>query len=277
MRDKLHTDELIKNALNEDMPMGDITTESTIAPGTRAKALLMARQDMVVAGLWVFERVFTLLDEGTRFVRHTQDGCAVAEGTVFMEIEGDAAVLLKGERTALNFLQHMSAIATKTAEFCKQVQDLPVKITDTRKTAPGLRYIEKYAVRAGGGYNHRFCLSDGVLLKDNHIKAAGGVAQAVKAAKAAVAHTVRIEVETETLQQVAEAIEAGADIIMFDNMSPEMMLQAVKQTAGRALTEASGDVTLDTVRKVALTGVDIISVGGLTHTVEAANISMKFL
>lgn len=277
MLDKFYYDDLIIAALKEDMPFGDITTDNTIKAGSKAKAVLIARQDAVIAGLDVFERVFKLLDVSTTFTRHVQDGGHAADGTVFMEFEGEASILLKGERTALNFLQHLSGIATKTAEFCKLVQDLPVKIVDTRKTIPGLRYLEKYAVRAGGGYNHRYCLSDGVLIKDNHIKAAGGIRQAIEQVRAGIPHTVKIEVETEALEHVEEALQAGADIIMLDNMSREMMTKAVKLINGRALTEASGDVHLDTVRDVALTGVDIISVGELTHTVKAANISMRFV
>ncbi|MEN6314200.1 MAG: carboxylating nicotinate-nucleotide diphosphorylase [Clostridiaceae bacterium] len=277
MLDKFYYDDLIMMALKEDMPLGDITTENIIRAGTRAKAMLIARQDAVIAGLDVFERVFKLLDANTAFTRHVQDGGHVAEGDVFMEFEGEAAILLKGERTALNFLQHLSGIATKTAEFCKLVEDLPVKIVDTRKTTPGLRHLEKYAVRIGGGYNHRFCLSDGVLIKDNHIKAAGGIKQAIEQVRAGLPHTLKIEVETESLEQVKEALEAGADIIMFDNMSREMMTQAAKLVGKRAITEASGDVHMDTVRDVALTGVDIVSIGELTHTVKAANISMRFV
>lgn len=277
MLDKLSFDDLILTALKEDMPLGDITTDNTVKPGSKAKAILLAKREMVVAGLDVFERVFKLLDENTNFTRHVQDGAHISEGTVFLEFEGEASVLLKGERTALNFLQHLSGIATKTAEFCKQVQDLPVKVTDTRKTVPGLRNLDKYAVRVGGGYNHRFCLSDGVLIKDNHIKAAGGITQAVRQVRAGIPHTLKIEVETETLGQVKEALECGADIIMFDNMPAGMMTEAAKFVNGRAQTEASGDIHLETVREVALTGVDIISVGELTHTVKAANISMRFV
>ena len=277
MLDKLSFDDLIITALKEDMPLGDITTDNTVKPGSKAKAVLLAKRDMVVAGLDVFERVFKLLDENTTFIRHAQDGTHISGGTVFLEFEGEASVLLKGERTALNFLQHLSGIATKTAEFCKQVQDLPVKVTDTRKTVPGLRNLDKYAVRVGGGYNHRFCLSDGVLIKDNHIKAAGGITQAVRQVRAGIPHTLKIEVETETIEQVKEALECGADIIMFDNMPAGMMTEAAKLVNGRAQTEASGDINLNTVREVALTGVDIISVGELTHTVKAANISMRFI
>ena len=277
MPDKLYVDELLRNALKEDMPFGDITTDNTIEPGAMANAVLIAKDDMVIAGIEYFERVFMLLGEGISFTRHVQDGGMVSKGSVFLEFEGEASILLKGERTALNILQHLSAIATKTAQFCGLVQDLPVKITDTRKTLPGLRQLQKYAVRAGGGSNHRFCLSDGVLIKDNHIKAAGGISRAVSQVRAAIPHTVKIEVETETLEQVQEALDARADIIMLDNMSLEKMEQAVKLVAGRALTEASGDVNLDRVRAIALTGVDLISIGELTHTVRAANISMRFI
>jgi nicotinate-nucleotide pyrophosphorylase (carboxylating) len=277
MIDRLQMDEIILAALKEDMPSGDITTDNTIDPSARARAMLLARQDAVIAGLDVFERVFELLDGSATFKRNIQDGGRVSKGDVFLEFEGNAAALLKGERTALNFLQHMSAIATKTAEFCDKVRDLPVKVTDTRKTVPGLRYLAKYSVRAGGGHNHRLCLSDGVLIKDNHINAAGGIKPAIKLVRDRVPHTVKIEVETESLEQVREALEGRADIIMLDNMSLQMMSEAVRLINGKALTEASGDVSLDTVYDVARTGVDIISVGGLTHTVKAVNISMKFI
>ena len=277
MFDSFYYDDLIKTALKEDMPLGDITTENTVKPGTRAKAVLIARQDAVIAGLDIFERVFKLLGQDTSFTRHVNDGDHVKNGFVFMEFEGDASVLLKGERTALNFLQHLSGIATKTSEFCREVKGLPVKIVDTRKTIPGLRHLEKYAVKAGGGSNHRFCLSDGVLIKDNHIMAAGGISKAVEQVRKGIPHSVKIEVETESLEQVQEALDAGADIIMFDNMSHEMMKNAVKLVNKRALTEASGDIHLDSVRAVAMTGVDIISIGELTHTVKAANISMRFI
>jgi len=277
MQDKFYYDELIMASLKEDMPLGDITTDNTIKSGIKAKAVLISKQEAIIAGLDVFERVFKLLDRSTVFNRLVEEGGHVCKGDIFLEFEGEASTLLKGERTALNFLQHLSGIATKTAEFCKLVQDLPVKIVDTRKTIPGLRYLEKYAVKAGGGHNHRFCLSDGVLIKDNHIKAAGGINKAVEQVREGIPHTVKIEVETESLDQVEEALRAGADIIMLDNMKWDTMREAVKIINKRALTEASGDVNINTVREVALTGVDIISVGELTHTVKAANISMKFV
>lgn len=277
MIDKLYIDSTILNALKEDMPLGDITTDNTIGKGSFSKARFIAKQDMVVAGLDVSERVFTLLDEGIQFKRLVEDGTLVNKGEIIAEIEGDTAAMLKAERTALNFLQRLSGISTKTAQFVDKIKDLPAKVVDTRKTTPGLRYLEKYAVKIGGGQNHRFCLSDGVLIKDNHIKAAGGIRKAIELVKGHIPHTIKIEVETETMEQVAEAIEAGADIIMLDNMSLDMMCDAVKLINKRALVEASGNVNLERVRGIAETGVDIISVGGLTHSVEAADISMRFI
>lgn len=277
MIDKMYIDSTILNALKEDMPLGDITTDNTIIKGSVSKARFIAKQDMVLAGIDVSERVFKLLDENIKFKRLAEDGAEVSKGAIIAEIEGDTAAMLKAERTALNFLQRLSGIATKTAQFVDKVRDLPANVVDTRKTTPGLRYLEKYAVKVGGGQNHRFCLSDGVLIKDNHIKAAGGIKNAVSQVKGHIPHTIKIEVETETMDQVGEAVEAGADIIMLDNMSLELMREAVKFINGRALVEASGNVTLEKVRSVAETGVDIISVGGLTHSVEAADISMRFI
>lgn len=277
MIEKLYMDVVILNALKEDMPMGDITTDNTVDGAAKSEAILLAKQDAVIAGLDVFERTFELLDGSVKFKRNIQDGGRVSKGDVFLEFEGNAAALLKGERTALNFLQHMSGIATRTAEFCSKVKELPVKITDTRKTVPGLRYLAKYAVKAGGGFNHRMCLSDGVLIKDNHIKAAGGIIQAIQRVRSRIPHTIKIEVETESLEQVKEALQGGADIIMLDNMDLKMMAEAVKLIDGKALTEASGDVHPDTVYDVARTGVDIVSAGELTHSVKAVNISMKLV
>lgn len=276
MLDNLYIDELILSALKEDMPLGDITTDNIIARDSRSGAVLVAKQDAVIAGLEVFERVFKLLSPDINFKRHTEDGQHVKKGEVFLEFEGSTSAMLKGERTALNFLQHLSGIATKTFEYSSKLKGLPVKVVDTRKTVPGLRYLDKYAVRMGGGQNHRYCLSDGVLIKDNHIKAAGGINKAVHQVRGKIPHTVRIEVETETLDQVQEALEAGADIIMLDNMGLDMMKQAVRLINRRALVEASGNVTLDTIYSIAVTGVDIISVGELTHSVKAVDISMKF-
>ncbi len=276
MLDGIQIDDVILNALKEDMPLGDITTDNTIEKDARSKAVLVAKQDAVIAGLDVFERVFNLLDDSVVFVRKGEDGTTVKKGDIFLEFEGPTKVLLKGERTALNFLQHMSGIATKTSEFSNKIKDLPAKVVDTRKTVPGMRALAKYAVKAGGGHNHRHCLSDGVLIKDNHIQAAGGIKNAIERVREGIPHTVKIEVETEDLQQVQEAIDGGADIIMLDNMGCDMMRQAVALIGKRALVEASGNVNLETIYDIACTGVDIISVGELTHSVKAVDISMKF-
>jgi len=277
MLDKIIVDNIIQNALKEDMPLGDITTDNLIDENSKSKAKLIAKEAGILAGIEVAERVFRILDPQVYFKANFKDGESLKKGDIIAEIEGNTRALLKGERTALNILQRMSAIATKTNEYCQKVKDLPVKIVDTRKTTPGLRYLEKYAVRAGGGTNHRYCLSDGVLIKDNHIQAAGGIKKAVELARKSIPHTIKIEVETETLEQVAEALEAGADIIMLDNMSYEMMKEAVKLINKRAVVEASGNVSLETIYDIACTGVDIISVGKLTHTVAALDISMKFI
>lgn len=277
MLDNLYIDDVILSALKEDMALGDITTDNLIDEASEYKGVFIARESGVIAGLDVAKRVFKLLDEKVVFTHNIQDGSFVSKGEIFAEISGSSRAILKGERTALNFMQRLSGIATKTYEFVKKVEGLPVKIVDTRKTTPGLRYLEKYAVRVGGGNNHRFSLSDGVLIKDNHIKACGGIADAVRIARSKVPHTTKIEVETETLEQVKEALAAKADIIMLDNMSLEMMSQAVEIINGRAIVEASGDVNLDTVYNIARTGVDIISIGSLTHSVKAFNISLKFL
>lgn len=273
----LYIDDLIRSTLKEDMPLGDITTDNLIDEASTSKAVFIAKEDGIVAGLDVSERVFKLLDKDIEFIKKVQDGVFVKNGTVIAEIEGNSRAMLKAERTALNFLQHLSGIATKTSQFCDKVKGLPVKIVDTRKTTPGLRFLEKYAVKIGGGSNHRFCLSDGVLIKDNHIKAAGGIANAITLAKNSIPHTIKIEVETESIEQVTEALDNKADIIMLDNMSLEVMSQAVKLINKRALVEASGNVSLDTVYNIACTGVDIISVGSLTHSVKAFDVSMRFI
>lgn len=273
----LFIDELIRIALNEDMAQEDITTDSLVDEDSFSRAVLISKDNGVIAGIDVAGRVFTLLDSCVVFKKYIKDGMVVKKGDILAEIEGRTRSLLKGERTALNFLQHLSGIATKTRLFCDRVKDFPVRIADTRKTTPGLRLLEKYAVRMGGGYNHRYTLMDGVLIKDNHIKASGNVKNAVESVRRRVPHTVKIEVETETLEQVKDAIESKADIIMLDNMSLEMMKEAVKLINKRALIEASGNVNLDNVYEVASVGVDIISVGELTHSVKAFDISMKFI
>lgn len=269
-------DEIILRALREDMPMGDLTTDSTIPEAQEASARIIAKEDGVVAGLPVFMRVFTLLDPHASFNLLVEEGATVTKGTVLMTFGGNARALLKAERTALNLLQRMSGIATMTHAFAVAFTGTRTKIVDTRKTVPGLRYLDKYAVRAGGGTNHRYCLSDGVLIKDNHIKASGGITAAVSRARAVAPHTIRIEVETENMDMVREALEAGADIIMLDNMTDAQMTEAVALVAGRALTEASGNVTVDRAGRIAATGVDLVSSGALTHSVRAMDISMRF-
>ncbi|MGI6085896.1 MAG: carboxylating nicotinate-nucleotide diphosphorylase [Acetivibrionales bacterium] len=276
MIDYVLIDEIIWRALKEDMPMGDITTESTIHENEASYARLIAKEDCVIAGVEVFPRVFALLDPHIYFERYVNDGDKVSAGTVIMQISGNSRAMLKAERTALNLLQRMSGIATATRKFADILKGTNSKIVDTRKTVPGLRYLDKMAVRIGGGTNHRFCLSDGVLIKDNHIKASGGITTAVKKARAYVPHTIKIEVETESMEQVKEAIAAGADIIMLDNMDPEAMKEAVAYINGRALTEASGNITEENLAAVAKAGVDLISSGSLTHSVRAADISLKF-
>jgi len=271
----LIVDKIIRNALEEDMPYGDITTDMLIDPTEISRAVFITKEDGVVAGLDVAGRVFEILDNKVIFTKIVQDGQKVEKGSILAEVTGNTAALLKGERTALNLLQRLSGIATRTNEFIRRVEGLDVKIVDTRKTTPGLRILEKYAVRMGGGVNHRYSLSDGVLIKDNHIAAAGSIKNAVEVARKKLPHTMKIEVETETIEQVKEALEAGADIIMLDNMSIEMMKEAVKLINKKALVEASGNVTLENVREVAQTGVDIISSGSLTHSVKALDISMR--
>lgn len=277
MLNKIHIDDVILNALKEDMSLGDITTDGLIDDKAISNARLIAKQSGIIAGMDVAERVFKLLDTSVNFERKVEDGVYVENGAIIAEIEGSTKVLLKGERTALNFLQRLSGIATTTNEYAKIVADLPVKIVDTRKTTPGLRFLEKYAVKTGGGYNHRFSLSDGVLIKDNHIKAAGGVKKAIEAIRNNVPHTIKIEIETETFEQVEEALEAKADIIMLDNMSLSEMARCVQRIDKKAIVEASGNVNMETVRSIAATGVDIISVGSLTHSVKAFDISMRIV
>lgn len=276
MLDKNIVDDIILRALKEDMPMGDLTTDSTVSEDEICSASLIAKEAGVVAGLEVFERVFIMLDPQIYIERYVQEGSKVDAGTKIMHISGKAQAMLKAERTALNLLQRMSGIATVTSLYAERLVGTRSKIVDTRKTAPGLRYLDKYAIRAGGGTNHRFCLSDGVLIKDNHIKAAGSITEAVKRARRAIPHTIRVEVETESMAQVQEALEAGADIIMLDNMKEEAMKEAVDFINGRALTEASGNITLERIEKVAKTGVDLISSGSLTHSVKAMDISLRF-
>ena len=268
-------DEIIINALKEDMPYGDVTTDAVIDIETNTRAEFLAKEDGVIAGLDIARRVFELLDDKILFMKLVKDGTFVKKGTIIAETAGNTAAILKGERTALNILQRLSGIASITKEFCNKIEGTNVKIADTRKTTPGLRMLEKYAVKVGGGSNHRFSLSDGVLIKDNHIKAVGGIKEAVDEVRRNVPHTIKIEVETETLDEVKEALASGADIIMLDNMSINDMKKAVEMAKGKALIEASGNVSLQSVYDVALTGVDIISVGSITHSVKSLDISLK--
>ena len=267
-------DTIIHNALAEDIHTGDITTQAVISDRREARAIIKAKEDLVLAGVRVAARVFQILNEQISFTACFSDGDRVAAGEVIAELNGDSAALLQGERVALNLLQRMCGIATLTAKYVQAVQGTKARVVDTRKTTPGLRVLEKYAVRIGGGINHRTGLYDGVLIKENHIAAAGGITAAVQKARAYIPHTLKIEIETETIDQVVEALQVGADIIMLDNMSTGMMTEAVAIIAGKAIVEASGGVNLQTIRAIAETGVDIISVGALTHSAQAVDISM---
>ena len=267
---------IIQTALQEDIGSGDITTLSTVPVGTQARAELVAKEDFVLSGIEVARRVFSQLDAEVAFEALRVDGCCVKRGEVIAWIKGDAHTLLQGERVALNLLQRMSGVATHTAAFVAAVAGTDAVIVDTRKTTPGLRALDKYSVRMGGGQNHRTSLYDGVLIKENHIAAAGGITAAVAGAKQRAPHTLKVEVETENMDDVREALEAGADIIMLDNMDLDTMCAAVSLIDGRAVTEASGGVNLDTVTEIAQTGVNLISVGALTHSSRAVDISMLF-
>ena len=272
-------DRILQGALAEDIGTGDITTLSTVPPERTISGRYIAKEDGVLCGLELVARAFALLDASIAFKPLKRDGDAVRKGDFVATVSGNARAILTGERVGLNLLQHMSGVASQTARAVAAVAGTGAKIVDTRKTTPGLRVLDKYAVRAGGGGNHRFGLSDGVLIKDNHIVAAGGIAEAVAAARARAPHSLRVEVEVETLEQLREALAAGADIIMLDNMSVEDMREAVRIVNGLALTEASGnmgDKSDAELRAVAETGVDLISIGALTHSVRALDISLKF-
>ena len=281
MKDKialaLNADELIKSALKEDISSEDVTTNSVIKEYKKGTVQLICKQDGVICGLDVFKRVFEILDEGTSVEFTVQDGDNVSRGQLLGTLTGDIRVLLSGERTALNFLQRMSGVATYTRQVASLLAGSKTKLLDTRKTTPNMRIFEKYAVKVGGGLNHRYNLSDGVLLKDNHIGAAGGVRQAIQAAKAYAPFVRKIEVEVEDLAMCKEAVEAGADIIMLDNMSVEDMKRAVKMIGGRALTECSGNVTKENIAKIVETGVDFVSSGALTHSAPILDLSLKNL
>lgn len=269
-------DKVVLNALEEDMPYGDVTTDSLIPDEDTTEAFFIAKADGVIAGIPVAKRVFELIDSRISMEIRKNDGERAAKGDIIAVLNGPTAAILKGERTALNLLQRLSGIATRTNVFTELVKDYNVSVADTRKTTPGLRYLEKYAVRCGGGRNHRFSLSDAVMLKDNHIAAAGGIKAAVSRVRENIPHTVKIEVEVEDMDMVREAVEAKADIIMLDNMTEPAMAEAVSYINGRALVEASGDVTEERIRAIAETGVDIISIGRITHSVKAMDISLRF-
>lgn len=274
MLNYLIVDKIINEALKEDVPYGDITASAIVSKGSIAKADLISKEDGIICGLPVFERVFTLLGE-VSFNKFIEEGSIVKKGDIIGEVTGDALNILIGERVALNLLQRMSGIATLTNKYVKRLEGLNTRILDTRKTTANLRILEKYAVKIGGGCNHRFSLSDGILIKDNHIGYAGSIKKAISLAKSNCSFVRKIEVETESKEQVIEALEAGADIIMLDNMSPKMAKEMVDLINKAAITECSGNITLETVREYALTGVDFISSGELTHSVKAFDISLK--
>jgi nicotinate-nucleotide pyrophosphorylase (carboxylating) len=268
-------EQLIRSALEEDIGPGDITTLSTVAAEARGKGLFRAKRDGVVAGLVLIEKIFAVLDTRVTVRCLSRDGDSVTRGTVVAEAEGPARALLMGERTALNFLQRLSGTATLTRRYVEAIKDFPCKLIDTRKTTPGFRMLEKYAVRMGGGTNHRFGLYDAALVKDNHIAAAGSIGGAVKLIRVQAPFMAKIEVECETVDEVREALAAGADVIMLDNMNTQQMAEAVRLVNKRAWIEASGGITIENLREVAATGVDFISAGALTHSAPAVDFNMK--
>lgn len=274
---KMQADKLIRMALQEDITSEDVSTNAVMRSAVKGTVDLIAKEDGIIAGLDVYARVFQILDEKTEISFNFKDGEAVKKGDLLGTVTGDIRVLLSGERVALNYLQRMSGIATYTKQVSKLLEGSKVTLLDTRKTTPNCRVFEKYAVRIGGGCNHRYNLSDGVLLKDNYIGAAGSVAKAVAMAKEYAPFVRKIEIEVETMEQVKEAVEAGADIIMLDNMTPEMMKEAVELIAGRAQTECSGNITKENIAKILETGVDFVSSGALTHSAPILDISMKNL
>ena len=274
---KLNADNLIKMALQEDISSEDVTTNAVMRNRKQGEVQLICKQDGIIAGLGVFERVFKLLDETTEVEFYAEDGDEVKNKQLLGVIRGDIRVLLSGERTALNYLQRMSGIATYTHQIAELLKGTKIKLLDTRKTTPNMRIFEKYAVKVGGGYNHRYNLSDGILLKDNHIGAAKSVKKAVEMAKEYAPFVRKIEIETENLEMVKEAVEAGADIIMLDNMTPEVMKEAVKLIDGRAETECSGNVTKENIERLVEVGVDYISSGALTHSSPILDLSLKNL
>ena len=274
---KMQADKLIRMALQEDITSEDVSTNAVMRSAVKGTVDLIAKEDGIIAGLDVYARVFQILDEKTEISFNFKDGEAVKKGDLLGTVTGDIRVLLSGERVALNYLQRMSGIATYTHEIAQLLEGSHTTLLDTRKTTPNMRLFEKYAVKVGGGSNHRYNLSDGVMLKDNHIGAAGSITKAVRMAKEYASFVHKIEVEVETLEQVKEACEAGADIIMLDNMTPDKMKEAVKLIAGRALTECSGNVTRENIKNMIDVGVDYVSSGALTHSAPIMDISLKNL
>ena len=269
------TEELIQLALKEDIGPGDITTDNLVTPDTRGKGIIVAKQDLVIAGLQVAEKVFNTLEPKIEFKALYADGDRIPAGSTVVRIDGTLGALLRGERTALNFLQRLSGIATQARAFIGEVTGTSVKLVDTRKTTPGWRVLEKYAVRIGGAHNHRMGLYDGVLIKDNHIAVSGGIANAVKKVRQQISHLIKVEVEAATFEEVKEAMAAGADVIMLDNMDLEQIRQAVRMIDKKALVEVSGNVTRERLRELAKTGVDLISIGALSHSAVAVDLSMR--
>lgn len=270
-------DPIIEAALQEDLPQGDITSESIIPNDSRSRAIILAKEDGILAGMDVASRVFEKIDPDVEFKREKDDGQKFSKGETLAELEGSSISILKGERTALNFLQRMSGIATTTGRFVEALKGTRTKILDTRKTTPGLRNLEKYAVKMGGGQNHRRNLSEMVLIKDNHLKLVGSISEAVKRAKERVAPGIKVEVEATCLAEVQEAVRSGADMVMLDNMSMGKMKEVVKWVEGRIPLEVSGSVTLSKIREIAALGIDFISVGSLTHSYRSVDISMEFM
>ncbi len=275
--DLILADPLIRTALEEDLGTGDITTDAIVDPGVEGKAVLEARERIVLAGIPVFNRTFKLLSSRIEFENHYKDGQIVPAGGLICHISGPLCVILKAERTALNFLQRMSGIATLTMEYVDRAGSKKVKVLDTRKTAPGLRVFDKYAVRMGGGFNHRFGLYDGILIKDNHIAAAGSISKALELARKKAPHNIMLEVEADDLAGVEEAVKASADIILVDNMTHDEIRKAVRMVAGRAKLEVSGGVSLENIGEIAGTGADFISVGALTHSARAVDLGLEVI
>ena len=274
----MHTiEDLIDLALKEDIGPGDITTDNIVTADMQGKGIVVAKQDLVIAGLQVAKKVFKVLEPTVEFATDFRDGDRIVAGAIVVRVQGALRTLLKGERTALNFLQRLSGIATQARAFVEMVAGTSVKLVDTRKTTPGWRVLEKYAVRVGGAHNHRMGLYDGVLIKDNHIAVAGGISQAVQKARQAISHLVKVEVETTTPEEVQQALAAGAEIIMLDNMDLDQIRQAVRMINKKALVEVSGGVTREKLKDLAQTGVDLISIGALTHSAVAVDLSMRIV